>query len=412
MMGPRGGAPFSLSAWTATYADHELRPCIETLTPWPWVSSEHRRVGNVLCDMYRPDDTPDLNCPRQLLKTQLKALREKHGLEIKTGFEYEFFAFKENTLEPLGSDSFQFCDLRVYGRHQELMNELREALETMGVKIATTQTEYGSGQWELTTDPYEGVAGADVGFYVKNAVKGFLETRGYHATFMTRPTLDSISCGLHLNHSLWRPGTATGGGRGEGEENVLLDVDSAGDGDSGLEKLSPTARHWIAGLLTHASALTALACPTLNCYRRLSGLTAPSTSTWGLEDRNALIRVRALRSGGLFLENRLPSAAASPYLALAATVAAGRDGLERRLQCPPPSGSSASGAGSELPRSLAQALTALEEDQQLVEMLGEDFVRCYVGSKREMEIGPYDQAELTTDVEQIEFERDMYFRTY
>ena len=293
-----------------------------------------------------------------------------------------------------------------------MMSELREALETMGVKIATTQPEYGSGQWELTTDPYDGVAGADVGFYVKNAVKGFLETRGYHATFMTRPTLDSISSGLHLNHSLWRPGTATGGGRGEGEDNVLLDVDSAGDGDSGLEKLSPTARHWIAGLLTHASALTALACPTLNCYRRLFGLTAPSTSIWGLEDRNALLRVRVLRGGGLFLENRLPGAAASPYLALAATVAAGRDGLERRLQCPPPSGSNASGAGCELPRSLAQALTALEEDQQLVELLGEDFVRCYVGSKRELEVGPYDQAQLTTDVEQIEFERDMYFRTY
>lgn len=395
-MGPTGELPLSVTEVCSTYASHEWRPCVETLTPWPWVSTERRRVGNVLCDVYRPDGTPDRNCPRQLLKMQLDALREQHSLAIKTAFEYEFFAFKKNTLEPLGSDRLQFCDLRVWGDHQELMSELRETLEAMGVKNVTIQAEFPPGQWELTTNPYEGVTGADVGFYVKNAVKGFLRARGYDATFMTRPTLESIGSGLHLNHSLWRL-RPTGE---EGAENVLLGGDS--------DKLSPTAKHWIAGLLTHAAALTALMCPTLNCYRRLHNLVSPSSSTWGLDDRNALVRARVLGSN-VFLENRLPSAAASPYLAIAATVAAGRDGLERRLECPRPTDKSVS---SEVPRTLAQALTALEEDHQLATLLGENFVDYYVKAKRELEVSPYDKADLKTDGEQIEFERNMYFRTY
>lgn len=410
MVGPNCEPPYSLPELCAAYNSHELRPCLETLTPWPWASSEKRQVGSVLCDMYCPDGTPDLNCPRQQLQHQLKALRAEHGLVVRTAFEYEFFAFKENTLEPLGSDRMQFLDLRVWGRHQDLMSELRETLQAMKVKVRTVQPEFPPGQWELTTSPYQGVTGADVGFYVKNAVKGFLGTRGYDATFMTRPTTESIGSGLHLNHSLWRPHAANGeeGEEEEGGDNVLVGADSDG--------LAPLARHWMAGLLTHAPALTALLSPTLNCYRRLHTLVSPSLATWGMDDRNAVVRVRRLKKDNVFLENRLASGAASPYLALAATVAAGRDGLRRGLQCP--RAMEKSGA-DEIPRTLTEALTALEGDRELGSLLGEDFVRCYVQAKREVEVGPYEQQVgpyeqqvFANDDDRIAFERNMYFKTY
>ncbi|XP_076462694.1 glutamine synthetase-like [Babylonia areolata] len=396
MLGPNGGFAPSVPFHTSSFPNHPARPCIETLTPWPWVSTEKRPVGSVLCDVYEPDGKPDLHCPRQQLRAQLDALRKKHGLKIKTAFEYEFFAFKENTLEPLGCDQgrFQFVDLTLWGRHQEMFGDLRDTVESMGITTNTLQSEFPPGQWELTTIPYPGVTGADVGFYVKNAIKGFLKNQGYDATFMTRPTLGSISSGLHMNHSLWKPLAEDGK-----EENVFVGSDGG---------LSSTAKHWIAGVLTHADALCALFSPSLNCYRRMHGLTAPHMSNWGVEDRNTCIRAR-ICGNNVYLENRMVGGAASPYLALAANVAAGMDGLDRRLECPPPMDSA---QGKELPRTLAQALDALENNDVLRARLGEDFVSDFVDIKRKTEVMPFEKADLKTEEEGIAFERDMYFKLF
>lgn len=394
MLGPRGDIPLSVPYCASSFPSHVLRPCIETLTPWPWCSTEKRRVGNILCDMYTPDGSPDLKCPRQLLKTQLDALREKHALIIKTAFEYEFFAYKENTLEPLGGNRNPFCDMRVWGQHQTLLGELWDTMESMGIQPKQIHPECCPGQWELTTVPYPGVTGADVGFYVKNAVKGFLKTHGYDATFMTRPGLGGMSSALHLNHSLWKCCPST-----DSKDNAFLGSDGG---------LSSTAKHWIAGVLAHAEALSALMSPSINCYRRLHNMVTPSLSTWGMDDRFAFIRAR-VQGSNVFLENRAVSSAASPYLALAGTVAAGLDGLERQLECPPPMDAS---RGRELPHTLAEALTALEKDHQLAARLGEDFVDCFVNCKRETEITPLEKAQLTTEEERLAFERDMYFHVY
>ena len=396
MVGPNCELPSSVTRLCDKYSSHELRPCPETLTPWPWSSrkgeGQDHRVGNVLCDMYLPDGDPDLICPRQQLKKQVAELQKRHGLIIKSAFEYEFFAFKENTRQPLGSDRLMFANLRVWGENRGVMAELRKALEEMGVQVRTMQAEFPPGQWELTTPPYEGVHGADVAFYVKNAVKGVLKAHGYDATFMTRPSLSSIGSGLHLNHSLWTQ---------DGARNVFADGESGG--------LSATVKHWMGGVLTHGPALTALSSPTLSCYRRVHNVCAPTVCTWGEEDRGAILRARQQGGSNVFLENRLVSAAASPYLALAGTIAAGLDGLDRRLDCPAPQDSSRTG---EVPHSLAEALTALEQDERLTDLLGQDFVSCYVQSKRQLEVEPFDKADLKTEDEQVEFERDMYYTTY
>ena len=141
----------------------------------------------------------------------------------------------------------------------------------MGVEVSSLMPELPPGQWEITTEPQEGIRGGDVGFYVKNAVKGFFPSRGYSSTFMSMPTSEFMGTGLHLNHSLWIQD-------GDVQRSAMLDPTEP-------DKVSRTARQWLAGLLAHAPALTALCCPTLNCYRRLFHLGAPGLITWGLDDR-------------------------------------------------------------------------------------------------------------------------------
>ena len=372
--------------------NEDMQPCLDTLIPWPWVCREGRRVGNVLCDLNMHDGTPDLTSPRQLMKAQLDTLRDRHGLLFKSAFEYEFNVFKEGTLEHLGGENMQCWDVRIWAQHQDLFCDLTDILETMGVEVSSLMPELPPGQWEITTEPQEGVRGGDVAFYVKNAVKGFFQTRGYCATFMSMPTMEFMGTGLHLNHSLWTHDD-------NGQRNAMLD-----EGEP--DKLSRTARHWMAGLLTHAPAITALCCPTLNCYRRLFHLGAPGPVTWGVDDRNSLIRVRNARDN-VFLENRLPSGPSSPYLAIAATVAAGLDGLQRELTCPEAMAVEPAG---QLPKTLEQALDSLEKDQELRALLGDRFVGCYIKSKRDIDVQLYKNAELITEEKQMEFERKMYMK--
>ena len=367
---------------------------MDTLIPWPWVGREGRRVGNVLCDLVMYDGTPDLTSPRQLLKAQLDALRDRHGLVFKSAFEYEFQVMKdqEGTVEYLGETADGAWDVRIWGQHQDLFGDLDDVLEMMGVEVSSLTREFVPGQWEFTTDPQEGVHGGDVAFYIKNAVKGFFQTRGYHATFMTRPRADQSSSGLHLNHSLWSVDS-------EGQKSVMQDKTDP-------DQMSSTSRHWLAGILTQAPAITALCCPTLNCYRRLFDLTTPGKITWGVDNRNALVRVRNTQDN-VFFENRLPSGSCCPYLALAATVAAGLDGLDRKLECPQPMDTDKAG---DLPKTLAQALDALEKDEQLCSLLGDRFVSCYTRAKKEYEVQTYDRAGLNTEEKKFDFEKNMYLR--
>lgn len=172
------------------------------------------------------------------------------------------------------------------------------------------------------------------------------------------------------------------------------------------------ARHWIAGLLKHLKALTAICCPTVNCYRRLHIIPTPNRVDWGYDDRLATVRVKADGGpSGTYIENRLPASAANPYLVLAATVAAGVDGLVNRLECPPARRvDNAKGDGgneSVLPNTLPEALAALEEDSVVVEALGKEFVTWFVRVKRELEVDRLQD----TAKNAIEAEQNMYLTT-
>jgi len=183
---------------------------------------------------------------------------------------------------------------------------------------------------------------------------------------MTKSVLNDMCNGQHFNHSLWSKNS---------KENAMFDVKQP-------DKLSAVAKQWIAGLLHHADSLTALCCPTVNCYRRLHTPFAPDKADWGIDNRKTAFRVKTMSASETYVENRIPSGSANPYILLAATVAAGISGIKNKMECPPERQENE----RSLPMSLEDALVALEKDEVMVKALGEQFVKWFVKIKRELEI--------------------------
>ena len=198
-------------------------------------------------------------------------------------------------------------------------------------------------------------------FTLKEAVKEIALEHGWRATFMTRPAAGRGCCsGMHFGQSLWTDG-----------KNAFHD-DAAAAEEEDRRQLSAVGRHWAAGLVKHAGALAALVSPTVNCYRRLHRPWAPDRADCGWQNRNAMLRLVTSSAQTTYVENRLPSSAANPYVVLAATVAAGVDGLVNRLELPP---ADAQDRGERLPSSLSEALSALESDRTICDALGDEFIR-------------------------------------
>jgi len=267
---------------------------------------------------------------------------------------------------------------------EPLLYALESGLAASGVDVLSVQTECGPGQMELALAPTFDVAAADAMFRLREAVKEMCSSRGLHATFMAKPTNTAGSNGLHFNHSLWSPDT-------ERDEFFA-------DG-----QLSEVGRRWLAGLTRHGPALTALCAPTVNCYRRLHKHPVPTRADWGFDDRLSAFRVQCGGSGATFIENRIPSGSANPYLVLAATVAAGIDGLQTGSTVDKDDVSQA----QVLPTTLDAALDALQGDGVMVDALGDELVDWFVRVKREVEIA---QLNNNDHLNAFEAERELYFK--
>jgi len=372
-----------------------MRPMSGTLHALPWAGDGKCQVGEILCEAswiapYR-DGAQIAACTRYMARNQLERLSAL-GYQLMSGYEAEFFLYRkdgdgEMTDRPMFHGVDIFSSL-IIEEHGELVYSIGQLLSAAGVDVATMQTEYSSGQLEFATGVKFGIESADQMFTLKEAVKEIAVKRGWQATFMTKPTAEpGCSSGMHFSGSLWT-----------GDKNAFHDP-----ADS--QKLSAVCRHWAAGLVKHAAALTALLSPTVNCYRRLHRPFAPDRADCGLENRNASIRVVASSSRSAYVENRLPSSAANPYVVLAATVAAGIDGLVNRLELP----SETKDHGDKLPSSLAEALSALEADTVLCDALGEQFIRWFLSLKRDVEIAKVNKAK-DEGRDELQVERELYFK--
>ena len=312
--------------------------------------------------------------PRYMARRLCDELLRDYNLQVLHASEMEFTVFNSEG-KPLFGDGTLYIPQQ-FGLLEEELLKISQYLEKAGVPIETLQTEFGPGQLEVVMKPTFGIEGADNEFLLKNAIKEMMQKDGEYAraTFMSRPLKDKVGNSNHYNHSLWWT-------KDDGSiEDAMYDPNS----EHGLSK---TAEHWLAGILKHAPAIAAIACPTVNCWRRLHAnggtrdIGTPHAITWGVEARLCMVRVLARGAGGAtYFENRLPGAAMNSYLGLAVTVAAGLDGLKNGLTLPP--AGTAENFNGLLPMTLDGALTALEKDKELTEYLGQEFVDWFVDVKR------------------------------
>jgi glutamine synthetase len=286
------------------------------------------------------------------------------GFEVLSGFEYEFYLLDPGTLEPATSTVRQFASFEDADR--ALLFEIAEALDALGIEVTTLNLEYGPSQFEVNFSPSWGLRAADQAYTFKTAVKEIAAKSGRLASFITKPSITRSANGLHYNQSLWTNGRNAFAGR------------SSPDG------LSKVGRHFIAGQLHHAPALSALFAPTINCGKRFRPHSfAPFEADWGFSNRTVALRVKDAGGDNIHIENRLCAGAANPYLVAAASLAAGIDGIRRALEAPAPRA-----PGDEttrfalLPTSLESSLAALEADAALVEALGPEFVKVFTTVKR------------------------------
>jgi len=376
-----------------------VRPMSGTLHALPWAAGGKYRVGEVLCESFwmRPyrDGAAQAACSRYVARTQLERLSTL-GYQLMSGYEAEFFMYHKDGPDEQLTSRPMFHGVDIYSgliqaEHEELICSMCEGLSAAGVGVAAMHRECAPGKLEFATGAKFGIESADQMFTLKQAVKEMALQHGWRATFMTQPTSGpDLSSAMHFGGSLWADG-----------KNVFHDPETD-------HVLSAVGQHWAGGLMKHAGALMALVCPTVNCYRYVHVPTRhfPRHVDCGWENRNAMLRFVTSSPQTTYIENRLPSSAANPYVVLAATVAAGIDGLVNRLQLPP--ADSQDRRAERLPSSLSEALSALQSDRVMCDALGEEFIRWFLSLKRDVEIAKVNQAKQAGQ-DELEIERELYF---
>ncbi len=346
------------------YRDTMLRPDFDTLVQIPWQEA----TAKVICDLHHLDGSPVAAGPRWVLKRLIEEA-DSLGFQVMTGHEFEFYLLDRETQEPLFGGMHIFNTTR--NNYVEEIQALLDNLQAIGIDLITHNCEYAPSQFEINYDAAIGIAAADKAFTFKNAVKELMHRAGYLASFMSKPFSDAAGCGCHVHMCLLDKKTG---------KNAFLD---AKDPDG----LSAVARSFTAGVVKHAKAMMPLIGPTPNCYHRLKPHTfAPSNISWGIEDRTALVRVKASRDQATHIEMRGASAITNPYLSAAAVLAAGLAGVKAKAKLGPPTnaqGPSEENASLEkLAPNLPTALADLEADRAMRALLGEDFVKLFGVVKR------------------------------
>jgi glutamine synthetase len=357
-------------------SDMYFVPDPETFAIIPWQGRPSGQVARLICDVADPDGTPFVGDPRVQLKRVLAEAREQ-GYEMQVGPEAEFFLFKrtpdgEITIDP--HDDAVYFDVGPHDQGEDARRDIEDVLHEMGFDLEASHHEVGIGQHEIDFRHADALKTADNLITFRWVVKVVAARNNMHATFMPKPIQGENGSGMHVNQSLSR-----------GETNAFFDPDDE-------LQLSDVAYGYIAGVMDHVAGITAVANPTINSYKRLiPGYEAPVYIAWSPGNRSAAIRVPAKRGRSTRAELRTPDPTANPYLAFAAMLAAGLDGVKRGLRPPAPvnrniyhlTDEEAAEAGVKgLPTSLEAALDALEADDVLRKALGDHIFDAFVSEKR------------------------------
>ncbi len=392
----------SIEGFTRIFeSDMYLKLDLDTYAVIPWtMNTSQPVVARFMCDVYMPDGSPFEGDPRYILKKQL-ARAKKMGYVYNVGPELEFFLFrKENgKLLPLPHDTAGYFD-QTSDLATEIRQEMTIALQGFGIDVEALHHEVAVGQHEIDFKYGDALKIADQASTLKYTLKYVAAHHNLHATFMPKPIAGINGSGMHVHQSLFSP------------DGKNLFFDSKDD-----YHLSKTAKSFIQGQLTHVKAMNAILNPTVNSYKRLVvGYEAPVYIAWGQRNRSALMRIPRYTPGrekAVRAELRCPDPAANPYLAFAVMLAAGLDGIEKKMTPPAPVEENIYEFTSEeakkrnidvLSKDIHEAVTNLEKDKVIRGALGE-----YTFEKiKDLKLAEWDEYRLRVTPWEIEQYLEMY----
>jgi glutamine synthetase len=382
-------------------SDMRLEPDPSTFAVLPWRDDDDGAAARLICDVFDTSTGEAFSGdPRRVLKRAIDRADEM-GYEVNAAPEPEFFLFEEDEdgrATTTTNDVGGYFDLAPKDLAQDVRRDIIYGLESMGFDIEASHHEVAEGQHEINFTYDDALSTADNVATFRAVVRAIAADHDLHATFMPKPIPRINGSGMHTHLSLFT----------EDGENAFHDGSDEFD-------LSETARQFLAGILDHAPAITAVSNPTVNSYKRLvPGYEAPVYVAWSDRNRSALIRKPAARvPAASRIEARFPDPSCNPYLAFAALIQAGLDGIERGIDCDDPireniyefDEQTREEHGIEtLPSNLGEALDALEEDEVIEHALGPHVHENFVEAKRQ-EFQEY-------LVEVSEWELDRYLETF
>lgn len=363
---------------TPEEADMLAFPDASTFQILPWRPS-HNGVARVFCDVCTPDRKPFAGDPRDALRRMFYKA-EKAGYLLNVGAELEYYYFPdEHTPEPL--DNVGYFDLSVSDAARDLRRNTVLTLEKMSVPVEYTFHAAGRSQHGMSLRHAEALSMSDAITTAKLIIKQQAYESGCHASFMPKPLAGEDGSAMFLCQSLFD----------HDGNNVFW-----GEDDEKYH-LSDIAKHYMAGILAHAREISAITNPTVNSYKRITtgGDSVPQYATWGLRNRASMVRIPVYKPGKQLstrIELRSPDPMANPYLVNAVTLAAGLDGIERKLELPPEATAETlkltdrqmvEAGYTPLPRSLKEALDVFEDSQFMKDALGEHIHSFFLKKKRD-----------------------------
>ncbi len=384
---------YKATSWEKGYGDFVLKPDMATLRRTPWLE----KTALVLCDVldhHSHEDVP--HSPRAILKKQLKRLDD---MKLKAYFasELEFFLF---------DDDFETChrkgyrDMKTAGYYIEdyhilqttkeevYMRALRNGLNNAGIPVENSKGEWGPGQEEINVRYSDALTMADNHAIIKNGAKEIAYGIGKAITFMAKWDYGMAGNSSHIHQSLWSA---------DGKTPHFFDK------ENGMHGMSKMMQHYLAGQLTYARELTYFLAPYINSYKRfMAGTFAPTKAVWSFDNRTAGFRLCGADTKAIRVECRIGGADLNPYLAFAALLAAGLEGIDKKMELEQVfTGDAYSTAQQlrEIPKTLREGLELLDNSKFLRKALGDDVIDHYVHT------GKWEQFEHDRRITDLELKR-------
>lgn len=358
---------YAASSWSRGYGDYIMKPDLATLRLVPWVPG----TAMVMCDVL-DHHTHDLvpHAPRTVLKKQVERARAM-GFEPMMATELEFFLFEESypalfdggyaVTTPVARHNI---DYSIFGaaRDEPVMRDIRNKLYDAGIPIECSKGEAEAGQEEVNAKYSDALDTADMHAIIKLGVKEIAQAHGKSATFMAKYDHRRAGSSSHVHQSLFKDG-----------QNAFYDHDAP-------HAMSKLMQQFLAGQLAHAREISYFLAPYINSYKRFCvGMFAPTKAVWSLDNRTAGFRVCGEHTKGVRVECRIGGADLNPYLACAALLAAGLDGIEQEMELPAAIDGDLYQAKdiATVPNSLVAAADLLDNSAFLRSALGDDVVTHY-----------------------------------